>query len=186
MASWVVRIYNAKTDALVEEIEVRQTDRASVRAAWGLHARAPINHLVIDESRLAFVNSLLDQPLKLGKGRVAYLEEEADFDGEVIEDLPHQTVPSPLLRVADNRAVADSEINWCCEMMRVQATSECDMHDRFECPDAVLTRFVNSDGAVWFGIPVHDGGGSAVSISCCPWCGTRLTSSKAGHPRLDV
>jgi hypothetical protein len=58
--------------------------------------------------------------------------------------------------------------------MEHHATIECDEHDRFECPDVVMHRYVNSDGAVWFGIPIHDGGTSAIRVVWCPWCGSAL------------
>lgn len=48
--------------------------------------------------------------------------------------------------------------------MERYARYECDHHDRFECPDLVVSRFVKTVGPVWFGIPIHDGGTSASEI----------------------
>ena len=60
----------------------------------------------------------------------------------------------------------------CCKMMAADLGQRCDVHkDRFDCPDALVTR--NSDGS--FGLIVHDGGSSFIAISFCPWCGERLT-----------
>jgi hypothetical protein len=64
---------------------------------------------------------------------------------------------------------------WCCQMMEYHATYTCDVHDRFECPDIVMHRYVNTDGRVWYGIPIHDGGTSAIKVAFCPWCSFRLT-----------
>lgn len=62
--------------------------------------------------------------------------------------------------------------------MEYHATTTCDLHDRFACPDVVMHRYVNSDGEVWFGIPIHDGGTSAIAVSFCPWCGRALAGGE--------
>jgi hypothetical protein len=47
----------------------------------------------------------------------------------------------------------------------------CDQHlDRFDCPDALIHRA--ADGR--YGLIVHDGGTSFVTILICPWCGSAL------------
>lgn len=38
--------------------------------------------------------------------------------------------------------------DWCCEMMAYHATYQCDLHDRFDCPDVVVHRYVNGDGSL--------------------------------------
>jgi hypothetical protein len=55
--------------------------------------------------------------------------------------------------------------------MRDQVEYECEQHpDLADCPDALVLR--SGDG--WYGLRVHDGGTSAIEISFCPWCGSRL------------
>ncbi|GLW11603.1 hypothetical protein Misp01_67310 [Microtetraspora sp. NBRC 13810] len=67
-------------------------------------------------------------------------------------------------------------IEDCCESMAGQLDWECDHHtDPFDCPDALIhfaERFVE------YGLIVHDGGSSSITISFCPWCGTRLPESQ--------
>ena len=59
----------------------------------------------------------------------------------------------------------------CCQEMHEQLAGDCTDHaDRFECPDAVVVAM--QAGAI--GLPVHDGGRSAILIDYCPWCGSRL------------
>lgn len=63
----------------------------------------------------------------------------------------------------------------CCESMRCQAELTCPHHSSaFECPDALI---LYSPKFNEYGLIVHDGGSSAVSISFCPWCGTKLPES---------
>ena len=63
---------------------------------------------------------------------------------------------------------------WCCEMMKVQCSNECDIdHGDLGCPDEVMRRFGKGKNA-WFGIPIHDGGTSGIQIAFCPWCGVRV------------
>jgi len=58
----------------------------------------------------------------------------------------------------------------CCEMMEYFAGKECDQHpNRFDCPDALIHRSPRG-----YGIIIHDGGESWVSIKFCPWCGVKL------------
>jgi len=60
----------------------------------------------------------------------------------------------------------------CCEMMRANVESLCDLHpDRFDCPDALVDYSERTDG---YGLIIHDGGLSVISIQFCPWCGARL------------
>lgn len=63
----------------------------------------------------------------------------------------------------------------CCEKMTHQVNNKCDVHPRPEdCPD-VLISFVEKFRE--YGIFVHDGGTSSVSIAFCPWCGNELPDS---------
>ncbi|MEV0305750.1 hypothetical protein AB0I13_32730 [Streptomyces prasinus] len=51
----------------------------------------------------------------------------------------------------------------------------CDQHDNpFACPDALVDfspRFQE------YGLIIHDGGTSSITIDFCPWCGRRLPES---------
>lgn len=60
----------------------------------------------------------------------------------------------------------------CCDDMRRQLTFTCTDHvDLSDCPDSLI---VHSQKSGEFGIRVHDGGTSSISIHYCPWCGARL------------
>ena len=59
-------------------------------------------------------------------------------------------------------------------MMRANTENVCDLHsDRFECPDALVNY---SERRKDYGLIIHDGGSSVISIAFCPWCGTKLPS----------
>lgn len=59
----------------------------------------------------------------------------------------------------------------CCESMRFNVESTCDMHpDRFDCADCLIHQ--RADGQC--GIIIHDGGSSTATMRFCPWCGTKL------------
>ncbi|ABL98520.1 hypothetical protein Sama_0309 [Shewanella amazonensis SB2B] len=67
-------------------------------------------------------------------------------------------------------------MNHCCEQMRGQANYRCDLHaDALECPDHLIK---SSDKFNEYGIVIHDGGTSSITIQFCPWCGARLPESK--------
>ncbi|WP_447761874.1 DUF6980 family protein [Sphingopyxis panaciterrae] len=60
----------------------------------------------------------------------------------------------------------------CCEMMRSNVENSCDAHkDRFDCPDCLIHYSGDWDR---YGLIIHDGGSSTITISYCPWCNTRL------------
>ena len=60
----------------------------------------------------------------------------------------------------------------CCERMSEELARKCDLHpDRFECPDALVDFSPDSKS---YGLIVHDGGSSVISIQYCPWCGAHL------------
>ena len=65
---------------------------------------------------------------------------------------------------------------FCCKMMEHQLSQKCDLHaNPFECPDVLIHYSPQFDE---FGLIVHDGGGSSITISFCPWCGRKLPESK--------
>jgi len=72
----------------------------------------------------------------------------------------------------------------CCEMMRSNLDHKCEQHpDPYDCPDAVVVGPPSSSG---WGLPVHDGGHSRITIKFCPWCGTEVgkgvhTTNTLGH-----
>jgi hypothetical protein len=59
--------------------------------------------------------------------------------------------------------------------MAAQVLYACEAHtDQADCPDCLISfRPVFNE----YGLFIHDGGSSAVSISFCPWCGTALGGS---------
>lgn len=60
--------------------------------------------------------------------------------------------------------------------MTLAVTQECSTHrNRYDCPDA-LVDYSPRHGE--YGIIVHDGGSSSVTISYCPWCGAKLPRSQ--------
>ncbi len=62
-------------------------------------------------------------------------------------------------------------MKYCCDDMKDNCTFKCDTcSDKFECPDTLINH--RKDGT--FGIIVHDGGMSSISIAFCPWCGKNL------------
>ncbi len=64
----------------------------------------------------------------------------------------------------------------CCARMSEMVAYTCKQHpNRFDCPDCLVDYVPTFDE---YGILVHDGGASEVSIAYCPWCGARLAKSK--------
>lgn len=62
-------------------------------------------------------------------------------------------------------------VDYCCDDLRGQVEAICPDHpDPWDCADAVVVRLL--DGS--YGLPVHDGGSSWITISHCPWCGSVL------------
>ena len=60
----------------------------------------------------------------------------------------------------------------CCEMMRSNAENTCDLHtERSDCPDALVDFWPEGQA---YGLMIHDGGTSVVTIAYCPWCGKKL------------
>ncbi|WP_390883606.1 DUF6980 family protein [Heyndrickxia oleronia] len=56
--------------------------------------------------------------------------------------------------------------------MTYHANFECKIHENhFECPDKIIIfDRKNND----YGLIIHDGVTSSISISFCPWCGSKL------------
>ena len=64
---------------------------------------------------------------------------------------------------------------FCCEMMKDNVEKVCPDHpDRSDCPDCLIEFRPTSKA---FGILIHDGGSSMISIEFCPWCGANLTAT---------
>ena len=54
--------------------------------------------------------------------------------------------------------------------MEYFANFTCNIHNNpFECPDHIM--YIHNDT---YGIIVHDGGESYITINYCPWCGKKL------------
>ena len=64
----------------------------------------------------------------------------------------------------------------CCERMQETVEYRCDEHPNpSDCPDNLVVYIPKFDE---YGILIHDGGGSIVTIAFCPWCGSQLPKSK--------
>ena len=67
----------------------------------------------------------------------------------------------------------------CCEEMRSHLSQQCAIHrDPFECPDQVC----HSEATNRYGLIIHDGGHSYLTIRFCPCCGQRLSADAADSP----
>ncbi len=66
----------------------------------------------------------------------------------------------------------------CCDTMAYWSSNHCPVHDSpFECPDWLIVHEEKGRSEERYGIVIHDGGSSYVTIRYCPWCGSRLSSS---------
>jgi hypothetical protein len=66
-------------------------------------------------------------------------------------------------------------VTHCCEMMTTTVNGTCGEHSEpWECPDWLVVYVPEFRE---YGLVVHDGGGSYVSIGYCPWCGAELPAS---------
>lgn len=64
----------------------------------------------------------------------------------------------------------------CCFDMREALKFNCKMHqDEYECPDTLISYSPIFDE---YGLIIHDGGRSSITINFCPWCGKKLPNSK--------
>ena len=58
----------------------------------------------------------------------------------------------------------------CCEMLKEQLKHSCVQHPNpYDCPDSVILKTKRG-----WGLPIHDGSHSYISITYCPFCGKRL------------
>jgi hypothetical protein len=63
----------------------------------------------------------------------------------------------------------------CCEMMQDNVENSCPDHpNRHDCADCLIDYWPKSKT---YGIMIHDGGESMITIQFCPWCGTKLPDS---------
>lgn len=63
-----------------------------------------------------------------------------------------------------------------CAAMTSRANARCDQHDdAYACPDALVDFSLAFQE---YGLIIHDGGRSSVTIEFCPWCGQRLPESQ--------
>ncbi|WP_371867449.1 DUF6980 family protein [Duganella guangzhouensis] len=63
----------------------------------------------------------------------------------------------------------------CCTSMDYHASFSCEVHSEPEaCPDALVSY---SEKFREYGLWIHDGGSSSISIAFCPWCGSELPES---------
>ncbi|MDX8361787.1 DUF6980 family protein [Cytobacillus sp. IB215316] len=64
----------------------------------------------------------------------------------------------------------------CCETMTHYVNFKCKQHPNiFDCPDSLIHYTENLDE---YGLIIHDGGTSVLTIYYCPWCGNKLPESK--------
>jgi hypothetical protein len=74
--------------------------------------------------------------------------------------------------LAKNPEMQMPERNECCKKMEHDLKATCDIHAfRKDCPD-MLVDYHKSSGS--YVLMIHDGGSSGITISYCPWCGTKL------------
>ena len=67
-------------------------------------------------------------------------------------------------------------MSFCCEEMKKNIISDCCKHnEKFQCPDSLIYYDLIVDE---YGLIIHDGGNSYITIKFCPWCGTELPESK--------
>lgn len=68
------------------------------------------------------------------------------------------------------------KVKHCCTQMKKAIKLNCDIHKNiYDCPDVLISYEPEFDE---YGIIIHDGGTGSVSIKFCPFCGTKLPSSK--------
>lgn len=78
----------------------------------------------------------------------------------------------PLMRLEEKM----SEKHHCCGRMKENLAVGCEQHsDVFDCPDTLV---YYSDRFDEYGLIIHDGGSSCITIHHCPWCGAKLPESR--------
>jgi len=67
-------------------------------------------------------------------------------------------------------------MNYCCDQIKDKAEHKCDEHPNpFDCPDS----FIYYSGKLdVYGLIIHDGGNSFITIDYCPFCGKTLEKRK--------
>lgn len=63
-------------------------------------------------------------------------------------------------------------MSFCCGQMKEHIEHACDIHS--ECPDKLIT--ITKNG---YGLIIHDGGESVITINYCPFCGSELRAEKS-------
>ena len=64
----------------------------------------------------------------------------------------------------------------CCDSMKYHAVFKCQTcQDEYECADSIIIYSPKFDE---YGLIIHDGGNSKISIQYCPFCGVKLPESK--------
>ena len=64
----------------------------------------------------------------------------------------------------------------CCEQMDIVSMLNCEQHnDEYECPDVLIKYIEKFDE---YGLIIHDGSSSIMTIKFCPFCGFQLPASK--------
>jgi hypothetical protein len=60
----------------------------------------------------------------------------------------------------------------CCEDIAYHANFECEIHENpYKCPNKIIIFDKRNND---YGLIIHDGGTSSISIDFCPWCGSKL------------
>lgn len=73
-------------------------------------------------------------------------------------------------------------MDQCCEEMGYFTKLNCEDHSSiYECPDVLISKSAQNE----FGIIVHDGGTSEISISFCPWCGANLNNYYSVRSKIE-
>ena len=69
----------------------------------------------------------------------------------------------------------------CCLVMAIHISMPNTMPDGEDDHDIIMNY---NDVFDEYGIPVYDGGTSVILIEYCPWCGSKLPSSKRDQAKL--
>lgn len=70
----------------------------------------------------------------------------------------------------------DYEMDFCCNEMRERINYDCIEHNnKYSCPVCIIEYNEVYDE---YGIKIHDGGASCITINYCPWCGSKLPEPK--------
>ncbi len=65
-------------------------------------------------------------------------------------------------------------MNYCCDDMKRHIETKFEVHKNpFDCPDSLIHFSKKGQD---YGLIIHDGGSSFISINYCPWCGKKLSN----------